>query len=34
MVMKSLKTLIKEDAELTKEVLDVVAGDIGILTKR
>ncbi|MCF1635484.1 uroporphyrinogen decarboxylase [Streptococcus gallolyticus subsp. gallolyticus] len=29
-----IENFIKEDAELTKEVLDVVAGDIGILTKR
>lgn len=28
-----IENFIKEDAELTKEVLDVVAGDIGILTK-
>lgn len=38
MVMKSgdeiIGNFIKEDAELTKKVLDVVAGDIGILTRR
>ena len=28
-----IENFIKEDAELTKEVLDVVAGDIGILNK-